>query len=296
MDKNNEKLGTLEMIIAMIISGSIGLFVIKSGQSPANIVFSRCLIALICLLPICYFYGYFKVHYFKTRQLSMMIVSGLFLIFNWILLFKAFPLTSISLATIVYHVNPFIILFFGALIFKDKFPVSDGVWTALAFLGLLIIIGVGETKISAQEFVGLGLVLVATSLYSCSVLITKKLSGTPPLLIVLVQTSAGAIASYPLTSSFAQGMSTVQWQVILALGVLHTAFLYWLIYSAISKINLSTVAILSFLYPISTVVFDYFFFDHVITFRQSMGAVLILISTVGVKLHWNITSKNRRKA
>ncbi len=51
------KVGTLEMVVAMLLSGSIGLFVIKSGQSPVNIVFFRCLISALCLIPICYFYG-----------------------------------------------------------------------------------------------------------------------------------------------------------------------------------------------------------------------------------------------
>ncbi|EXH60318.1 hypothetical protein [Acinetobacter baumannii] len=52
------KVGTLEMVVAMLLSGSIGLFVIKSGQSPVNIVFFRCLISALCLIPICYFYGH----------------------------------------------------------------------------------------------------------------------------------------------------------------------------------------------------------------------------------------------
>ncbi|EHU2365050.1 EamA/RhaT family transporter, partial [Acinetobacter baumannii] len=47
------KVGTLEMVVAMLLSGSIGLFVIKSGQSPVNIVFFRCLISALCLIPIC---------------------------------------------------------------------------------------------------------------------------------------------------------------------------------------------------------------------------------------------------
>jgi drug/metabolite transporter (DMT)-like permease len=221
----------------------------------------------------------------------MMVVSGLFLVFNWILLFKAFPLASISLSTIVYHVNPFIILFLGAIFFKESFPKSDWVWMLLAFFGLLVIIGIGDAKLSTSEFAGLGLVLVATSLYSCSVLITKKLVGIPPLLIVLVQTMAGAIASVPLVSALGEGVTGFQWQFVITLGVVHTAFLYWLIYSAISKISLSAIAVLSYIYPISTVVIDYFFFDHVISTQQFAGAFLILFATVGVKLHWRIFPK-----
>ena len=196
------KVGTLEMVVAMLLSGSIGLFVIKSGQSPVNIVFFRCLISALCLIPICYYYGHFKKVYFGKKELFLMVTSGLLIIFNWVLLFAAFPKTSISLATIVYHVNPFVILFLGALVFHEKLNKNDVLWTIIAFIGLIVIIGLGSASVNTNELVGLGLVLIATTLYSISVLITKKLSNTPPLLIVFIQTLSGAIAMTPFMSVF----------------------------------------------------------------------------------------------
>ncbi|MFT4267578.1 MAG: DMT family transporter [Xenophilus sp.] len=294
MNTGKETLGTLEMAVAMVISGSIGLFVVKSGQSPENIVFFRCVIAFLCLIPVCVLSGSFQREYFQPKNLAMMIVSGWLLIFNWVLLFKAFPLTSISLATIVYHVNPFIILLLGVVVLKERFTASDGAWIALGFAGLLVVIGLDEVNVPRMELAGLGLVLVATSLYSGSVLIAKKLAGTPPLLIVLVQAFAGAVTTYPLTSSPGEGVSFHQWPFIVALGAVHTAFLYWLIYSAIARLRLSIVAILSFLYPISTVAFDYFFFGHLISPRQAVGACLILMATAGAKLHWRVRLPVRR--
>lgn len=282
------KVGTLEMVVAMLLSGSIGLFVIKSGQSPVNIVFFRCLISALCLIPICYFYGHFKKVYFGKKELFLMVTSGLLIIFNWVLLFAAFPKTSISLATIVYHVNPFVILFLGALIFHEKLNKNDVLWTIIAFIGLIVIIGLGNASVNTNELVGLGLVLIATTLYSISVLITKKLSNTPPLLIVFIQTLSGAIAMTPFMSVFENPPIGQQWLFVVGLGVLHTAFLYYLMYSAIKKIPLNNIAILSFIYPISTIVIDYFFFDHVLTSTQVLGAGLILLGVLGVKLHWNI--------
>lgn len=282
------KVGTLEMVVAMLLSGSIGLFVIKSGQSPVNIVFFRCLISALCLIPICYYYGHFRKVYFGKKELFLMVTSGLLIIFNWVLLFAAFPKTSISLATIVYHVNPFVILFLGALAFHEKLNKNDVLWTIVAFIGLIVIIGLGSTSVNSNELVGLGLVLIATTLYSISVLITKKLSNTPPLLIVFIQTLSGAIAMTPFMSVFDNPPIGQQWLFVVGLGVLHTAFLYYLMYSAIKKIPLNNIAILSFIYPISTIVIDYFFFDHVLTSTQVLGAGLILLGVLGVKLHWNI--------
>ncbi|MFT4191296.1 MAG: DMT family transporter [Comamonas sp.] len=294
MRNGKETLGTAEMSVAMVVSGSIGLFVVKSGQSSEDIVFFRCALAFLCLWPVCACHGLFKAEHFQPRKLALMVVSGWLLVFNWVLLFKAFALTSISLATIVYHVNPFIILLLGVAVLREKFIASDGVWIALGFVGLLVVIGVGEVSLSREELAGLALVLVATSLYSGSVLVAKKLAGTPPLLIVWVQTFAGAVTTYPLTGSLGEGVAPAQWPFIIVLGGVHTAFLYGLIYSAIAKLRLSVVAILSFLYPLSTVVFDYLFFDHVISMRQAVGAGLILIATVGVKLHWTVRLPLRR--
>ncbi|EPO8296858.1 DMT family transporter, partial [Acinetobacter baumannii] len=251
-------------------------------------VFFRCLISALCLIPICYFYGHFKKVYFGKKELFLMVTSGLLIIFNWVLLFAAFPKTSISLATIVYHVNPFVILFLGALAFHEKLNKNDVLWTIVAFVGLIVIIGLGSASVNSNELVGLGLVLIATTLYSISVLITKKLSNTPPLLIVFIQTLSGAIAMTPFMSVFENPPIGQQWLFVVGLGVLHTAFLYYLMYSAIKKIPLNNIAILSFIYPISTIVIDYFFFDHVLTSTQVLGAGLILLGVLGVKLHWNI--------
>lgn len=283
-----KRLGTAEMVLAMLLSGSIGLFVIKSGQSPINIVFFRCLIAALCLIPLCYFFGQFNKKYFNIKDLMLMASSGLLIVFNWALLFAAFPKTSISLATIVYHVNPFIILFLGAIIFKDKINKNDIAWTVLAFVGLIIIIGLGNFNFDYNQFNGLVLVLIATTLYSISVLITKKLSNTPPLLIVLIQTMSGAIVLFPFANLMGISPSGNQWIFIISLGVIHTALLYFLMYSAIKKIPLNNIAILSFIYPISTIFIDYLFFDHLLTSFQILGSILILIGVLGIKLHWNI--------
>lgn len=287
-----KRIGTIEMVIAMLLSGSIGLFVIKSGQSPINIVFFRCLIAALCLISLCYFYGHFSKKYFNIKDRMFMVISGLLIVFNWALLFAAFPKTSISLATIVYHINPFIILFLGAILFKDNIKKNDIAWTVLAFIGLIIIIGLGNFKFDFNQLFGLVLVLIATTLYSISVLITKKLNNTPPLLLVLIQAISGAIALFPFANLIDLSPTENQWIFIICLGVVHTALLYFLMYSAIKKIPLNNIAILSFIYPISTILIDYLFFDHLLTSLQFIGSTFILISVLGIKLHWNIFKMN----
>ena len=49
--------GTLEMISAMVISGTVGWFVIVSGQSPEAVVFWRCLFGAMAMLVTCLVLG-----------------------------------------------------------------------------------------------------------------------------------------------------------------------------------------------------------------------------------------------
>ena len=282
--------GSLELFIAMIISGSIGVLIIKSGQQPANVVFFRCVFAFLCLAPYCLYRGYIKRGFFKMHTLLPIVIAGILMVVNWVLLFKAFPLTSISLATLVYHINPFIVMLLGTVFLGQLVTRNDLAWTGLAFAGLALTMNTnGSFSLpSRSESLGLLLVLCATSLYAGTVILTKLTKNTPPALIVMIQTFVGIFVLLPFADFSALPETSYQWGCIITLGVIHTFLLYCLIFSAYQKLNVSVIAILSFAYPISTVVFDYLFFDHLITYWQVIGATLILLSTIGMKMTWKI--------
>ena len=50
---NDKMRGTVEMTAAMIISGTIGWFVVRSGQPVADVVFWRCVFGALTLLAVC---------------------------------------------------------------------------------------------------------------------------------------------------------------------------------------------------------------------------------------------------
>lgn len=55
-----KKRGIVEMILAMLLMGTVGFFVLESGQSAYNIVFYRCLFGALFLAIYCYYFGFFK--------------------------------------------------------------------------------------------------------------------------------------------------------------------------------------------------------------------------------------------
>ena len=50
---NDKARGTVEMTTAMTISGTIGWFVVRSGQPVLDVVFWRCVFGALTLLAVC---------------------------------------------------------------------------------------------------------------------------------------------------------------------------------------------------------------------------------------------------
>lgn len=293
----NKHRASLENIAAMVISGSIGIFVVFSGQSAPNVVFFRCLVAAIVLIPYCWFNGLFRSEYLATRDVAYVIVAGILMVINWVLLFQAYPLTSISWATIVYHINPFIILMGGAVFLGQPLTRHTLVWTAIAFAGLFLLSGVSADlrQLSGHEGYGLVLVLMATTLYSGTTLLMKKNSAVPPTLAVCLQTIVGTFILAPFLSVSALPATASSWVCVITLGVVHTFLLYYLIFKSIKTLDVRSMAILSFIYPLSAAAFDFAFFGHTLSGIQWLGAAIIFVSTLAIKLGWKLTSKSSRR-
>jgi drug/metabolite transporter (DMT)-like permease len=281
-----EKLGAFELVLAMLLSGSIGVFVTASKQSATNVAFFRCLIAFGCLLPYCLVTG--KVHrsFFEKRVLLPVSLSGIALVGNWVLLFKAYPLITIGLATTVYHINPFFVIFGSAILFKQSISAKNIMWTAVALVGLALAVGVpnGLNRIDTNEAVGILFTIAAAALYACTILLSRLTIEVPPAFIVLVQTFVGAALLLPGVDLKLHPALSREWWSIAILGVLHTFFLYCLVFSAYRKLSVNSIAVLSFIYPLSAIGFDYLAYTHRINLVQWFGIALILFSIMSVKV------------
>lgn len=65
--------GALEMIAAMIISGTVGWFVLNSGQPATTVVFWRCALGALAMLGVCLYRGLRPT---ISRRAWLMIVLG----------------------------------------------------------------------------------------------------------------------------------------------------------------------------------------------------------------------------
>ena len=106
------------MVLAMALSGTIGLLVVESGLPPLWVVWLRCGFGGLGLAA--WVWG---AHCWlrPTRgEWAWLAVGGLALVLNWVLLFAAYPRASISVATAVYNTQPFMLVGLGMLLFGER--------------------------------------------------------------------------------------------------------------------------------------------------------------------------------
>ncbi|MEX0534469.1 DMT family transporter [Raoultella terrigena] len=276
--------GVWQMSLAMIISGSIGAFVLLSGLPVIDVVFWRCLIGALTLAG---FISLSRQPFSQLTRLTLLlaIIGGVALVINWLLLFAAYARISIGMATVVYNTQPFMLVLMGILAGERVALIKWG-WLALAFFGVVVLLSSELMQAhGGQLAAGIALALGAAFFYALTAMIARKLRPLPPQHIAFIQVIVGTIMLLPLVHR-PDFSAAFPWRYLLILGVVHTGIMYQLLYSAIQKLPTPAIGSLSFIYPIVAIVVDYLVFDHALAPVQLAGGTLILLAAAGNNLGW----------
>ncbi len=280
--------GTLEMTAAMLISGTIGWFVLVSGQPVLDVVFWRCVFGAATLLLICAGFGFLRPGILTRTTFLLAVLSGVAIVGNWVLLFGSYSRASIAIGTAVYNVQPFMLVGLAALFLGEKISAQKLFWLGVSFLGMLAIVSAhGEQGAGGGEYLlGIALALGAALLYAIAALIIKRLTGTPPHLIALIQVCTGVLLLAPWANFSALPQQPGAWASLLTLGIVHTGVMYVLFYGAIQKLPTALTGALSFIYPIAAIFVDWFAFGHRLELLQWIGVAAILLAAAGMQQGW----------
>jgi len=281
--------GTFEMTAAMLISGTIGWFVILSGRPVLEVVFWRCAFGAITLLVVCVAMGLLR----GTLTLRLVIIAafgGVAIVTNWLLLFGSYTRASISIATAVYNTQPFMLVGMGALFFSERLTLRKIGWLAMAFAGTLLIVRAKPDTgaMDATYLIGVLMALGAAFCWAVSTIVTKKLTGTPPHLIAFIQVCVGIVMLAPFVNPAHLPSDGRTWGVLVTVGVVHTGLTYILLYGAIQKLPTHLTGSLSFIYPIVAIGIDFLAFGRRLHLAQVVGAVAILVAAAGMNLGWSL--------
>ena len=284
--------GVWQMSLAMLISGSIGAFVLLSGLPVTEVVFWRCHIGAIALFI---FIRMSRKPFSPLTRITLLlaILGGVALVVNWLLLFAAYERISIGLSTVVYNTQPFMLVLMGML-FGERVSLVKWGWLFLAFGGVVILLSTELTGARGADWLaGIGLALGAAFFYALTAIITRKLKSLAPQHIAFIQVLTGVVMLLPL-AHMPSLTPPFPWVMLLTLGIVHTGVMYQLLYSAIQKLPTPIIGSLSFIYPVVAIVVDNRVFGHSLNLIQLFGGALILLAAAGNNLGWG--EKNPAKA
>ena len=273
------------LTVSMVVFGSIGIFRRMIPLPSALIAFFRGAIGSLFLLAFLRLRGKKTFHNTPAKTVMLLALSGAVIAFNWILLFEAYNYTSVSVATLCYYMEPVIVILLSAVLFREELTMRKGICALLAFAGMILISGVAEGGLpQAGELKGILFGLGAAVLYSSVVLMNRFLRGVDAFEKTVIQLGAAAIVMVPyllLTGEFAGNKWTFSTAMLLLfVGVVHTGICYALYFGSMDSLRMQTVAIFSYLDPITALFLSALILHEKLTLFGLIGAVLILGSAI----------------
>lgn len=280
----------LQLLLAEVLIGSVGVFVHESGQDAVTAVFFRCVFGSLFLLAWGAWRGQLRGLWGDRVLLRAAAASGVLLVLNWVLLFAGMQRSSIGVATMVYHFFPFAMLAFAALFYGERTRGADVAWTALAFAG--VVLSADPQRVwrdaDADYLLGIALTFGAALLAAASLMMARRISAQRPLAIVLVQCVVGAAMLAPFADMAAVAAPGAHWWWLAGLGLIHSGVCYVLMYSAYPRLPVGTLAVVAFVYPGVALLLDYLLYAQTLGLLQAGGLGLIVAGTLGVNLKWRM--------
>lgn len=272
----------LRNITAMLIFGTIGLFVKNIELSSSKIALTRGFIGGVTLILATIFLKK-KISFEAIKNnLYLLIFSGLAVGLNWIFLFQGYKYTSISNATLSYYFAPVFVTILAPFILKEKLTLSKFLCVLMALVGMFCIVGVDGIN-GGSDLIGIVYGLLAAGFYASVILMNKFLKGIDSIEITVIQLISATITLLPYVL-YVEGLgilsvSSVSIPYILILGIVHTGIAYLLYFSSLQGLKGQTIAVLSYIDPVFAIIISAVILKEQLGFLQIIGGVLILGSS-----------------
>lgn len=270
---------------AMLIFGTIAIFVRNIELTSKEIAVLRGVIGSIFLLGVMLFSKEKTSFSAIKKNLPILVLSGLGVGANWIFLFEAYKYTTVSIATLSYYCAPIFVTIMAPIILKEKISLIKFLCVCTAMIGMLCIVGTNKESIGEgyNHFLGIIYGLTAAVGYASVILMNKFIKGLKGVETTVTQLVFASILLLPyvmVTSGFDfSKMTGISWGYMIFLGVVHTGFAYALYFSSLKELKGQTIAVLSYIDPITAVLISALFLGEQLTMFQIIGGVLILGST-----------------
>ncbi len=274
----------LKLIVSMLIFGSMGIFVRTIGLPSSITALARGGIGVLFLFLLCVLTKTRISPKAMKQNLLLLLCSGAALGANWIFLFEAYRHTTIAVATLSYYFAPVLITAASPFVLKEKLTGGKLGCMAASVLGMALISGVIGSGSALDGGIGVLFGLAAAASYAGFTLMNKFTKELNALDATIAQLGIATIVLLPYTL-LTQNVSGIHLQAksvlfLVVLGVIHTGLGFWLFFASIQQLKAQTAAMLSYIDPITAILFAAIFLRERMEMVQIAGACLILGAAV----------------
>ena len=262
-------------ILSMLIFGTNGILVHHISLASSQIILMRTLIGGLLLTLIVLLRGGFDRAGIRADLLPLLL-GGSVLGLNWVALFEAYRQLNVSLATLIYYVGPILVLLFSPLLFREK--LNSRKITSVVFVAVGLVCISGSIALRGMNMRGLLTAVVSALFYAAVIIFNKRITHTGGMqtaaleldiafVIVLIYMMLTVGLPHP-------AVSDIPW--IAVIGLVNTGLAYLLYFSGLQKLPAQSAALISYVDPVSALVFSALFLHETMTPVQILGAVLII--------------------
>ncbi len=281
MNRTNDRRSLGMFVASMLIFGTIGVFRRYIPLPSAFLAFARGILGGLFLLALTRLRGKRAARRLPPRVTLRLVVTGAMIGFNWMLLFEAYNHTTVAIATLCYYMQPTIVILLSPIVFRERLTVRKAVCALVSIAGMVLISGVvGGDPSQGGDLAGILLGLGAAALYAGVVITNKKTAGVDADQRTVVQLlSAGAVmVPYLFLTGGFSGLTWTPSAVILLLvvGIVHTGAAYALYFGSMEGLRVQSIAVLSYIDPVSALLFSALLLREPLSGLNIVGAVLII--------------------
>lgn len=266
---------------SLVLLGSNGIIAHYISLQSYEIVLMRMIFGLLTLIAIFLLLRPKVVCYKHPKEMLLLLVSGTSMAASWLFLYEAFDEIGVSLATLTLYCAPVIVMVLSPLVFGEKLHLWTIVGFGVVLCGSFFVNG--QLMQSEQSLWGLFCGVMSAVAYATMVMFNKKTKHIKGLENATIQLFVALNIATIFFLIFGDGafiIASKEWPAVLLIGILNTGIVTYLYFSSISELPVQSVAVCSYIEPLTAVVLARFILNEYMNGLQIIGAIMIVLGAL----------------
>ena len=294
VDARSEAVGYAAGLAGWLLAGSVFVAVkmVSDEMPPWLMCFFRSVISAVALLPIAASHRHEIMAFLRERWLEAWIIGIIGLGLTQGVMFTALGYTSAVNAGIVFALAPMITLVAAHFVLREDMTGWQGVGSAIAFVGVVVISVQGSmARLLAFQFgVGDLIALGSAFLFAGYTVLLKrakfKLPPIPLLVILLIAGSSGSLpfALWEVWKGEHSNLALNGYLALFYCGIIGGSLLYLLYNWSVEVLGASRAGTLVYTQPLFVALFAWLILGEAIEWYHYVGAALVAVGVLFVTL------------